>query len=338
MMTFNAIDVETANCDHESICQIGVVHIVDGVITDKWQTLVNPEDYFDSFNVEIHGIDEDHVKEAPTLPEIREELRTRLRGSVLVSHTAFDCVAFERAMEKYDLEQLQVTWLDSAKIARRTWPDKYGYRGYGIKAIANDFKISFKHHDALEDASVAAEIVLRACAETGKDIEQWLKRVEGPIFTEKRPSYSVQQEGNKEGALYGETIVFTGSLSRPRQQVADMAANAGCKVKDGVTKDATILVVGLQDREKLAGYEKSSKHRKTEKLIQEGANIKILSERDFFELINVEPPKPRETRPKRDKNKQSPYCVTFTAEEFSQALNDAFANTSKETMPATIQQ
>ena len=38
----------------------------------------------------------------------------------MASHTAFDRVAFERAMTRHNLEQLQVTWLDSAKIARRT--------------------------------------------------------------------------------------------------------------------------------------------------------------------------------------------------------------------------
>ena len=60
-------------------------------------------------------------------------------------HTSFDRVAFERAMMRYDLEQLQVTWLDSARIARRAWPESYGSRGWGLtvpdhplqKAVAN---------------------------------------------------------------------------------------------------------------------------------------------------------------------------------------------------------
>ena len=174
MLTFNLIDVETANADRASICQIGIVHVRDGEIEDQWQTLVNPEGRFDPRNVEIHGIDENDVRNSPTLPDIRDELRSRLRGSVLVSHTSFDRVAFERAMIRYDLEQLQVAWLDSAEIARRAWPDRYGRRGYGLKNIATDLGISFKHHDALEDARAAAEIVLHACAFTGTDIEWWL--------------------------------------------------------------------------------------------------------------------------------------------------------------------
>ena len=49
-----------------------------------------------------------------------------------------------------------------------------------------------------------------------------------------------------------------------------------------------MLVVGIQDASKLAGYEKSSKHRKTEELIQKGIPITILSEKDFVEMCNSE--------------------------------------------------
>ena len=91
-LTFNAIDVETANEDRSSICQIGIAHVSDGRLEDTWKSLIDPEDWFDPWNVEIHGITEGAVKSAPTLPEVREELRRRLWDSVLVSHTYFDRV------------------------------------------------------------------------------------------------------------------------------------------------------------------------------------------------------------------------------------------------------
>ncbi len=292
MVTFNSIDVETANADRASICQIGIVHIRDGQIEDQWQTLVNPEDWFDPWNISLHGIDESTVSHSPTLSDVRDELRVRLRETVLVSHTSFDRVAFERAMTRYDLEQLQVTWLDSAKIARRAWPESYGRSGYGLKNIAKDLGISFTHHDALEDARAAAEIVLHACNSTETDIEGWLRRVERPIFPSSSASSSsaaasVKREGNLEGALYGETILFTGALSLPRRQAADMAATAGCDVVNNASKKVTMLVVGIQDGNKLNGYEKSSKHRKVEALISKGSEIQILSERDFSELMDI---------------------------------------------------
>ena len=178
------------------------------------------------------------------------------------------------------------------KIARRAWPERYGQRGYGLKNIARDLDISFRHHDALEDARAAAEIVLRACAATNTDIEGWLRQVGHPIFqsiTGSSPSstLSTKRERNVDGALYGETIVFTGELAIPRQEAADRAAEAGCEVVRSVSRKVTMLVVGAQDKSKLNGYEKSSNHRKAENLIEQGLNIQILSECDFSELTRV---------------------------------------------------
>lgn len=285
MATFNAIDVETANADRASICQIGIVQVRDGEIRDRWQSLINPEDWFDGLNVSIHGIDERKVRNSPILPGVRDELRKRLRGSVVVSHTAFDRVAFERAMTRYNLEQLQVTWLDSAKIVRRAWPERFGRKGYGLSKVAETLGIRFNHHDAVEDARAAAEIVLRACAETETDIEGWLRRVDRPIFPGITPS--AKREGNVDGVLFGETIVFTGALTITRREAADMAAEAGCNVADNVSKKVTMLVVGTQDKTKLKGYNKSTKHRKAETLMVKGAEIEIFSESDFLDLMSA---------------------------------------------------
>ena len=285
MLTFNSIDVETANADRASICQIGVVHVRDGRITDQWQTLVNPQDWFDPWNVSVHGIDEGTVSNSPTLPAVWAELASRLREPVLVSHTSFDRVALERARILYSLAELHATWLDSAKISRRAWPETFGRRGYSLRNVASALGIGFRHHNALEDARAAAEIVIRICAETDTDIEDWLRRVELPIFPRATGSVSERREGDVEGPLYGETILFTGTLGIVRRQAADMAAGAGCDVAGSLTKKVTILVVGTQDRRSLRGYDKSAKHRAAEAAIRTGREIQILSEQDFLELM-----------------------------------------------------
>ena len=53
---FVAIDVETANSDWGSICQIGVASVDKGEIVDEWQTLVDPRTPFSDRNIGIHGI------------------------------------------------------------------------------------------------------------------------------------------------------------------------------------------------------------------------------------------------------------------------------------------
>jgi len=267
-----------------SICQIGLVKCENGMLSDEWKSYVNPEDYFDANNVSIHGIDESTVKDAPKFPELSDTLHSYLTGTVVVCHTHFDRVAMRQAHQRHNIIAPECTWLDSARVARRTW-EQFAYRGYGLANVCAAIGYQFEQHDALEDAKAAAHVILAAIEKTGMDLNKWLKRVEGRIEFPYQ-SDKIVQDGNPEGALFGETLVFTGALKIPRAMAAEMAAKMGCAVTAGVNKKTTILVVGDQDVKKLAGHEKSSKHRKAEMLRAEGCAIWILRESDFKELVS----------------------------------------------------
>ncbi|MDY0042078.1 MAG: exonuclease domain-containing protein [Desulforhabdus sp.] len=282
-MDFVALDLETANPDVSSICQVGLVSFTDGLLQKEWKTYIDPEDFFDQINISIHGIDESKVEGAPTFPDVVDFLFNQMDGRIAVCHTHFDRVAIKQACEKYGMREPTCTWLDSACVARRTW-EQFAYRGYGLSNVCAAIGYQFEHHDALEDAKAAAHIIFAAIEKTGIGLSEWLERVEQRIGFP-YSSGRIAQDGNPDGVLYGETIVFTGALKISRAVAAEMAAKAGCAVAEGVNKRTTILVVGDQDVKKLAGHEKSSKHRKAEKLITDGYQIRILRESDFRELV-----------------------------------------------------
>lgn len=71
---FVAIDVETANSDCASICQIGIVQYKNGQIIEEWKTYIDPEDHFSPINSYIHGIDNSTVSNAPKLPDVDDSL------------------------------------------------------------------------------------------------------------------------------------------------------------------------------------------------------------------------------------------------------------------------
>ncbi|MDE2842344.1 MAG: 3'-5' exonuclease [Chloroflexota bacterium] len=177
-MDFCAIDVETANNRPSSICQMGMVRVRNGHVESTFCSLVNPEESFNSFNIRIHGIGPDMVRSAPSFDEIFAEVFDWLDGETLVSHTFFDRSAMNGAAIKYGLPIIPVDWLDSVAIARRAWPHRRGGRGYRLASLASDLGISFRHHDALEDARAAAGVVLYACLETGKSIDDWMREFE----------------------------------------------------------------------------------------------------------------------------------------------------------------
>lgn len=281
MDEFIALDVETANQDFASICSIGVVAFCDGQVVDANYTLVDPEDWFSGLNISIHGITDEDVRGAPTFPDIADDLRQRVAEKVVVTHTPFDRVALRQAHSKYGLVDFACQWLDSARVVRRVWPEMFAYSGYGLSNVAQWCGIEFEHHNALEDAKAAGEILVRAMSASGLSVSEWLTRARQPIDPD-----NFRREGKPDGPLYGERVCFTGALHMTRREAADRAAEAGCDVAQGISKWTTLLVVGEQDILKLAGHEKSSKHRKAEDMIRKGQNIRIVQESDFLQLIS----------------------------------------------------
>jgi len=289
-MNFISLDVETANPNLASICQIGLAVFRNGQVVNEFSSLVDPEDYFDPMNVHIHRIGEDTVRGAPTFAQISQQLNEFLADSICATHTAFDRSAIHQCCAKYSVQPPDCNWLDTARVARRTW-EAVAHKGYGLANLAMMLGIEFKHHDALEDAKAAGHILCAAITESGIDPAQWLKKVNRRIgfYDSQASGFSapIKQDGNPDGPLYGEMVVFTGALSIPRPLAAQKAAELGCAVNPGVTKKVTLLVVGDQDVTKLAGNQQSSKHRKALELIQQGFNIRILRESDFMAMIDA---------------------------------------------------
>lgn len=284
-MRFIALDVETANARMRSICQIGIVVFEGGREIAAESLLIDPGEEFDEMNISIHGIEERHVLGARKFPEVMDWLVSHTNGQTVVSHTHFDRTSIHQATMHHTLPVTACTWLDSAKVARRAWP-QFSRSGYGLSNLAREFGINFQHHDALHDARTAGMVLLRAMDETGLDVEQWIQRCKAGISG--NPSGRERREGDGDGPLVGEVIVFTGSLSVPRREAADMAHVAGGRVDPGITRETTMLVVGDQDLDRLSGAVKSSKHRKAEQLSASGQPIRFLAESDFSALISTE--------------------------------------------------
>ncbi len=281
-MKFVAVDVETANPNMSSICQIGLALFEDGREIMAESVLVDPQTWFDPVNVEIHGIDEVAVRGAETFDHIHDWLCGWTADRVVVCHTHFDRVAFQQACDGNRLPSLNCTWLDTARVARRAWP-QFAQRGYGLANVAHHCGVTLEHHDALEDARAAGLILLKAIDETGHTLDEWLSRVKCSIGG----GEAIRRIGDGDGALLGEMIVFTGALELPRRDAADRAARAGGDVAPGVTKTTTMLVVGDQDIAKLNGHAKSAKHLKAETLIAAGQPIRIVGESDFMALSAI---------------------------------------------------
>lgn len=283
-MRFVAIDVETANADMASICSIGVAAFEYGALTSEWYSLIDPDDFFDPVNISIHGIRESDVQGAPTFRDAASEIDRLLGGQIVVTHTHFDRVAVHQAAGRWSITAPSCSWLGSARVARRTWTE-ISCSGYGLANVCKMIGYTFEHHNALEDAKAAGHVMLAAMQESGLDLDAIQKRALQPIDPSSSSSASITRDGNPYGPFAGEVIVFTGALEIPRRETAALAASVGCTVANSVTKKTTMLVVGDMDVTKLAGHDKSSKHRKAEGLVSAGQPLRIIRETDFRELV-----------------------------------------------------
>ena len=108
-INFVALDVETANYNKGSICSIGLVKFINGEIVDTYETLINPEEEFDGYNIYIHGITEDAVKNSPTYPAIAPDILNFIDGLPVVAHYApFDSGAIRECNEKYGINDFYI--------------------------------------------------------------------------------------------------------------------------------------------------------------------------------------------------------------------------------------
>ncbi|RJS91087.1 exonuclease domain-containing protein [Salinisphaera sp. Q1T1-3] len=179
---FIAVDVETANADVGSICQIGFARFAGGVLVDNWSWLVHPQTYFAAGNIAVHGIRPMDVSHAPDWAARHAEVATLLRDQVVVSHTTFDVAAMSRACETHGRPMIQARWLDSVRVARRAFPALKGDGGgHGLANLQRVLGFEFAHHDAGEDARAAGWVIEAAVRATGLSVADWLTAAHRPV-------------------------------------------------------------------------------------------------------------------------------------------------------------
>ncbi|MDA9207294.1 exonuclease domain-containing protein [Octadecabacter sp.] len=159
---FIALDVETAGKTIGGICQIGLCFVSEAGAVQTYSVLVDPEEPFEPFNTELHGISAETVAGADTFPTVYRALFDLLDSHNLVQHSTFDEKALTAACARYDVPMFSSHWTNSVTVARQAWPELKGAGGHGLANLKKHLRLNFHHHDAGEDARAAAIVVLKA--------------------------------------------------------------------------------------------------------------------------------------------------------------------------------
>lgn len=164
-LDFTAIDFETANARRGSACEVGLVIVKNGRITDRMSYLIRPEPLqFDPRNIAIHGIYPQDVRDAPTFSELWPELWSTISGPLIAHNAAFDMSVLRYSLDDFGVRYPDTDYFCTVVLARLAWPD---YPNYRLNHVARELGVSFQHHDAEEDAFACARIALAACETLG---------------------------------------------------------------------------------------------------------------------------------------------------------------------------
>ena len=99
---FAAFDIKLANSESSSICSIAFAIVRNNEIVQKFHSYVRPEPLiFDKSDDD--RITEEMVREAPTLPEVWEQIKNKIDGLPMVSFMGLDKVVLQEAFAHYNM-------------------------------------------------------------------------------------------------------------------------------------------------------------------------------------------------------------------------------------------
>jgi DNA polymerase-3 subunit epsilon len=303
-MKFIAIDFETANSQRSSPCEIGLVKVEDFEIVEEKSYLIRPqENYFDSYNTFLHGIDESMVENEPEFNEIYNLLKSEFESYPIIAHNAsFDLSVLRHTLDLYGLEYPETEYSCTYQLSKEAFNGLLSFR---LDAICKHLGIELNHHRALSDAKACAEIAinifkdrgLNSFEEIGKSfnlrIGKLMKGGYKPSSIKSSASYKITDlefddtDFKPDNPFFKKTVVFTGTLqSMVRKEAQIKVLEIGGQCGSNVTAQTNYLIVGEQDYQKFGEGFKSSKLKKAENLLAKGKEIELLTESQFLEMIH----------------------------------------------------
>lgn len=158
--TYVCIDLETTglNPKTDKIIEIGAVKVVNGQVTDTFSTYVNPGRKLEERIVELTGISQAQVDEAPEMTQVMPELITFLENYPLLGHRIlFDYSFLKKAAVNQKLS-FEKQGIDTLRIARCFLPQ---LEKRSLEFLCKYYEIPHHAHRALADAEATVALYHR---------------------------------------------------------------------------------------------------------------------------------------------------------------------------------
>lgn len=232
---YAVVDVETTGLASDS-CRMTEIAVVvvegNGEVVEEFSSLINPGRPIPAPVVELTGITDDMVRDAPTAERVLPEAIDLLEGRIVVAHSAgFDRRFISGELKRWGLDPLDVTWLCTKRLARRLLSGQV--KSFGLDSLQRHFEITNRmRHRALGDARATARILAthliplardRGCR-TGEDLVALTRSRRTLSFSQRAFDRSFLDELPESPGVYrmyddGDNVIYVGKSVRLRERV-----------------------------------------------------------------------------------------------------------------------
>jgi len=176
-MQYAIVDIETTGsyAAANGITEISIQVLEEGVVVQKFETLVNPLHKIPPYITAMTGISNEMVSDAPLFEEIAEDIYELLKDKVFVAHS----VNFDYSFVKSQLHicgfDLNIPKLCTVRLSRKIIP---GYQSYSLGKLCNSLGIHHVHQHRAGGDTDATVALFQLLLENDKEghVEKSLKR------------------------------------------------------------------------------------------------------------------------------------------------------------------
>ena len=179
--TYVVFDIETTGLSvvRDKIIEIAAYKVVGGIIGERFEVLVNPEEKLSAFTTSLTNITDEMLEGKDTIEKVLPEFMEFIKGSVLVAHNAsFDVNFIIEKAKQLGINHEDFAVIDTLNLARYFYNHKNktenharfyatdsgnipDLKRFNLKAVTKFFKVNLEaHHRAIYDAYATAEIFL----------------------------------------------------------------------------------------------------------------------------------------------------------------------------------
>ncbi len=291
---YTVIDLETTdkNTKYAKIIELSALRVRNDIIVETFSQLVNPQMHISKKISDLTGITDEMVKDMPTIDKVLGSYLDFISDDIILGHNiaSYDTTIICDYAKVFLDRSFKNDMIDTRLLAERHC--NLDLPNYKLTTIAEHYGVvNERAHRALSDCYANFEVYKKLKCDfnpnkaSNNSRERTFTYNESKDTTKNCPFIDKIFVPEENLDLHNKNIVITGEFQFGSQGVVEsFISSKGANIQERVNKKNKIdyLIIGSQVSSKWSHGNYGNKIVNALKLIDEGHDIKIIFEKDFF--------------------------------------------------------